>query len=150
MAPELESDARLTFAPSSGPCSLVLWGIDPLPPERVERQVQAATGLDPIERRPAGGARSVEHDRVVVDALANSTTPVVVSVKAWEPPLAELADFLQDVRRVSDDARALIVVPVAAEGGAVSAEDVAIWRERLARIGDPWLSVRASPAGDAR
>lgn len=146
--PGPQDEARLSFAPSSGPCSLVLWGIEDLPGAAVDRQVRAATGLDPIERRGAGGASSIEQDQAVVDALAGSATPLVVVVKAWEPPLAELADFLDDVRGASAEARALIVVPIASDGGRASDDDVSIWRERLARIGDPWLSVRAAAAGE--
>ena len=139
---------RLSVAPTSGSCTVVLWGLNDLDPDTVAKVVHAATGLDPIESHHAGGASSVEHDQSVVGHLAGSGTPLVLLVKSWEPPLAELTDFLSDIRNVSQEARSLIVVPISQSSNiAPVAEDVAIWRDRLWRLADPWLSVRTVSEG---
>jgi hypothetical protein len=135
--------SRAPLTPASGPCDLVAWGAFDADLSVLIEHVQAATGLEPVAVHRAGGA-SIGEDRTTADAVAANARPVVVAVKAWEPPLAELLDFLGELRRTSREARMLLVVPVPEPGRATpAAGDVDIWRESLSGFADPWLGVRA-------
>jgi hypothetical protein len=141
--------ARVSVAPGSGSCSLVAWGDLELDGEALLGPVRAACGLDPVEVHAAAGRRGPAEDQEVLQALTLSRRPVVVAVKSWEPPLSELVDFLQALRTASDDVRPLVVVPLPQPGRpGPDPADVGVWRARLARTGDPWLSVRAVNVDD--
>ena len=149
-APPTDTVRQVTVAPASGSCSLVVWGDFDCASEDLVNEVRAASTLDAVEVHAAGGRQPPEEDRKLIDRLSQSQRPVALAVKAWEPPLAEFADFLSELRRVSQESRPLVVVPVPeSERAAPRREDVAIWRARLSKLADPWLSVRATSAEHA-
>ena len=100
----------------------------------------------------AGGARALADDRATITAVVEAPGLVVVAVKAWEPPVAELLDFLRALRDEVGDGRSVHVVPVGLD--AQGAPDrpvprhVDVWRRALAGLGDPWLRL-VDPRGDA-
>jgi hypothetical protein len=64
-------------------------------------------------------------------------------VKAWEPPVLELQDFLGELRAALGDGRGVALVPLAldAQGEPCAPEPalLATWEHALARSRDPWL-----------
>ncbi len=86
----------------------------------------------------AGGGRSLADDRATIAAAAANPgdRPVLVRVKAWEPPVLEFLDFLIDLRQALGDGRAIEVQPI-------GAGDRAVWQKKIASLGDPWLRLVA-------
>ena len=78
-------------------------------------------------------------------ALAESDRPVLLVAEAFEPPSKSVQRLLQNVRRSVGER---VPVIVALFGGsddhaAPKPDDVRIWRQRVAALGDPWLRVEA-------
>ncbi|MEM6553637.1 MAG: DUF2868 domain-containing protein [Planctomycetota bacterium] len=93
----------------------------------------------------AGGAQSLEQDRATIQALAdtvaNADTPPVITlrVKAYEPPVLEILDFLTDLRQALGDA-----IPIHAElvgQPQPTTTQTQVWQQRLATLNDPWLRI---------
>jgi hypothetical protein len=102
----------------------------------------------------AGGARTPAEDREVVAAVAaTADAAVLVLVKAWEPPMAEVLDFLAALRRASRPDRALLVAPLGESTPATPApppaDQLDVWRRAVARASDPWLRVLPLGGDDA-
>ncbi|MEM6391334.1 MAG: DUF2868 domain-containing protein [Planctomycetota bacterium] len=100
----------------------------------------------------AGGTQSLDQDRATIQALAdtvaNADTPPIITlrVKAYEPPVLEILDFLTDLREALGDA-----IPIHTElvgQPHPTATQTQVWQQRLATLNDPWLRVTpgSSPA----
>jgi hypothetical protein len=115
-------------------------------------QAAAMTGTDPSWVRSGGGTRSLAEDRAMIDDLdpPGDGTGVAVLVKAWEPPVEELFDFLALLRDRIGDGETIMLLPVGMnETGAAtapSAGDLAVWHRAVANHDDPWLRVATAPA----
>jgi hypothetical protein len=134
--------------PAAGACQLVLWAGLPLPDDAAAGRLAGALGLAVARVHRAGeGALEVD-DRVVREvAESDAGTPVVVLVKAWEPPVLECLDFLRDLRAGIGATRVVAVVPLGLDEsglpGAPEPTHARQWRRALQRLGDPRLSVHA-------
>ena len=77
-------------------------------------------------------------------------TGVAVLVKAWEPPVEELFDFLALLRHRIGDGETISLLPVGInEAGAAtapSASELTVWHRAVAKHDDPWLRVATAPA----
>lgn len=91
---------------------------------------------------PAGGANTLDEDRAAIDEAARRGGVVRVVVKAWEPPVLDVLDFLRDLRGAMGDGDAIEVMPVG-DG------DREVWKKKLATVGDPWLRLVQQPAEGA-
>jgi hypothetical protein len=93
----------------------------------------------------AGGRQSPEQDAEVVvlaaAAARDARVPVVIAVRGFEPPLAEVLDFLRALRAALGDASEIVVAAVGGGGVERSA-----WRRSLASTGDPWLVLARASA----
>ena len=102
----------------------------------------------------AGGRSTLEDDRGVIRAAAryaarsSDRVAVALRVKAWEPPLGELLDFLRELRGALGQGTPIEVHAVGTDGGAAREQDRAVWRAKLATVGDPWLRVVGDGNGD--
>ncbi|MEM7626985.1 MAG: DUF2868 domain-containing protein [Planctomycetota bacterium] len=103
----------------------------------------ASAGPAHDDALPAGGANSIEEDRAAIDEAARRGGVVRVVVKAWEPPILELLDFLRDLRTALRDDTVIEVMPVG-DG------DRAVWRKKLASVGDPWLRLVDASGGEGQ
>lgn len=89
----------------------------------------------------AGGRLTPQDDRAAAEHAASLAVeldrPVALVVRAYEPPMLEIVDFLAELRRLLGDGREIVV------GLAHSDPDepthAPVWRRRLAASGDPWL-----------
>ncbi|MEM6459445.1 MAG: DUF2868 domain-containing protein [Planctomycetota bacterium] len=113
-AAAVSSEASGLVRPASGsPAAVVCW----------------ARADGPGEALRAGGKRTLDEDRAVIEAVSQAGGTVQVRVRAWEPPVLEVLDFLRDLRGALGVGPAVEVLPVG-EG------DVGVWRRRVASLGD--------------
>ena len=140
-------------APAPGaPCALLLWrdvpGGAPL-----EASVSRALGRPVLRTGSAGGGRDhAEPDPAALAALADGADPVVVVAEAFEAPDKAARRFLSQLRAALGPRRLVLVLLVGAaaggpeRGGARSSRpprdaDVRVWRDVLAALEDPYLTV---------
>ncbi len=76
---------------------------------------------------------------------------VLILVKGWEPPLLEFIDFVKSLRgHLAGDRAEIVVLPVGLDSDshvglhAASPAQIKLWRDKLARLGDPSLRVAAN------
>jgi len=104
----------------------------------------------------AGGATTPEDDQRVLHAAAEalrarSSTPrvLLMLVKAWEPPMLEVVDFLGALRRAIGEGERIVVLPIAMSSQTLAShvyeQQCDIWQRKLATVGDPWLRVQSLP-----
>ena len=84
--------------------------------------------------RDAGGRRGLEEDAEAIAASRETAGPIAVCVRAYEPPLLEMLDFLVDLRGGVGADRQIVVVLLGGEGS-----DLDAWRRKLGALGDPGL-----------
>jgi hypothetical protein len=115
--------------------------------DRISAHLQAM-GIEPLDFLNAGGTRSTTQDKATVAALCKQGGDgVAVVAKAWEPPLLEFLDFLQEIRAQCGRRRPLIVVLWGGRPG-VSEHDRNAWQLTLRQLRDPDLhleSIGAEP-----
>ena len=94
----------------------------------------ARLGTDSLRVRDAGGRRSLDEDAQAITDCGSWTGPVLVCVRAYEPPMLEQLDFLGDLRREIGAGRKLVVGLLGGSDG-----DRDGWARKLATVGDPEL-----------
>jgi hypothetical protein len=144
-AVETADIAPRTHAAGEGhPFTLVAWSgsvanAEPLRPRLV------AIGIEQQELLHAGGAQSTEEDQASIAALCTRREHgVAIIVKAWEPPLLEFVDFVQQVRARCKDGQPIVVL-LWGGGAPVSDSDLQVWSLSLRPLKDPNLHVEAIP-----
>lgn len=108
------------------------------------------------QRLAAGGASSMEQDATLIRQLGSPSNPasergdVLILVKGWEPPLLEFLDFVKALRgHLAGDRAEIVILPVGLGSDssvglhAASPTQLKLWRDKLARVGDPSLRVAA-------
>jgi len=151
--PSLASSAPASLDP--GELSVVNWSGLEVTDESLTLQCQTAWSRQIIGVHHAGGRRSISADEETIAALAASpaSAGIALVVKAWEPPMMELFDFIRDIRQSAGPRRLIIVAPTGIQAtGRLTAPqpaDLARWEARLRRLQDPALAVRSwSEGGD--
>jgi len=123
-------------------CAVVDWSGAIESRERIGANLQDM-GIEALDFLPAGGARSTAQDAATVASLCkHAGAGVAVIAKAWEPPLLEFLDFLQDIRAQCGRRRAIIVVLWGGPSG-VSERDREPWQLTLRQLKDPDLHLEA-------
>jgi hypothetical protein len=74
--------------------------------------------------------------RLAAATAAESGVPILLAVRGFEPPLAEVFDFLNELREAVGSGHAVLVAPLG--GGPV---ERGAWHRRVAAAGDPWLEL---------
>jgi hypothetical protein len=135
--------------------ALVHWAEVASSDQNLEAWAARQWSAPPAKVFSAGGAHSLAQDREVIQQLGalSGSMPVLVAVKAWEPPVAECVDFLVALRQQLGKGREVQVIPLSRRpDGALQPpgdRHFGQWQRRLKGIGDPWLSARRLPAGGA-
>ena len=75
-------------------------------------------------------------DRASIAAVRDAET-IVVLVRAFEPPLNDLLDYLQALRREAGTRTSIVVLPVPATGETVTDVERETWTGTIARLDDP-------------
>ena len=94
----------------------------------------------------AGVNCKLEVDEAVIKSVSqlDTNTPISIIVKAWEPPLGELADFIGDLRQPGATQRMIYLLPVAVKAGQLVQPviaDLDEWQRFSKRLVDPWVAV---------
>lgn len=135
--------AEHTTGPTSR-CALVAWSGSVTGLDTLQGRLQRI-GVEPVGLLHAGGAQSTDQDQATVASLcAQRGQGVAVVVKAWEPPLLEFMDFLQQVRGRCARGQPLIVLLWGGEAP-VADSDAEVWRLTLRQLKDPDLHIEAVP-----
>lgn len=122
--------------------AVVVWAGAADPAEATAGWLGARLGLRVASWHEAGGSSTLDADRAAMAAAAaSSDAALLVLVKAWEPPMAELTDFLRDLRAAGGERRRVHVLPMGPDTTDAADRHVDLWRRALARLGDPWLNV---------
>lgn len=135
----------------SGELVLVNWSGLEIADEFLGGECEAAWGRQVVGVRHAGGRRPISADEETIAELAASPAAAAIAllVKAWEPPVMELIDFIRDLRRAVGPRRLIAVVPtgIRPPGRLAPPEpgDLAQWEKRLRGLHDPALTVRGWP-----
>ena len=125
------------------PAAVLNWSNVPLADDRLAAAVAKQVGAVPSASLAAGGNRSLAEDRATIDALADMASVALVC-KAWEAPLLDLRDFLEDLRAARPRLEVL-VLPLAMQGeqpGPPRAGDLEQWRHAVSALGDARMRVR--------
>ncbi len=87
------------------------------------------------------GGIDVAADRAALTAAkqASANTTIALVVEAWEPPVGDYLDFLQELRAVAGPTRLIAILLYSPSP--VQASQIALWRSHLGALGDPWLRV---------
>ncbi len=145
----LETRQNLDAAAPAGRYWAINWSGAASDPTRIRREFERSWGCAVVEVLTAGGASGTAVDAVAIERIAGSPQGdgVLVLVKAWEPPMLEVLDFLVELRKGMGSGRRLVVVLLGLEGvggmGSAAAGDGEHWRRRLGTLGDPELAVVA-------
>ncbi len=147
-----DADEPRSFTRGGKAC-VINWAGLPIGEAQAAQQMGDAWNKMPINHLQAGGDASIELDEQTIAAAAASEpgASIVVLVRAWEPPMLELLDFLGELRRAAGRERLIIVAPVAlgADGtiAAPNERDLAQWRRKVRAMGDPATLVRPLAEG---
>jgi hypothetical protein len=78
------------------------------------QQVGELCGVNIATQYSAGGKNTLAEDKKVIEQIHRLETPmpVIIFVKAWEPPMLELVDFINDLQSVETPQKC-IVIPIA-------------------------------------
>jgi hypothetical protein len=108
----------------------------------VERLVRARLGwqLDSLDD-VGGNEDATEQQRL--QRLGADERPVLVVAESFEPPSKSVQRLLRSVRRSVGTHVPVVVGLFGGRDAAPRPDDVRIWRERVAALGDPWLRVEA-------
>lgn len=141
-APELLTAAGDVSSVTQGPCWLIGWRGAELEPGHSEQQ--AAEFGYRIHRRVAAGSAEFEQDEaLLLELRSSSSEPVLLVVDAWEAPDKATRRFIRGIRQSGTPERPIYVI-VASGMQAVSSETLHTWRDRLALLEDPFLSVQSA------
>ena len=103
----------------------------------------AAMGIEALEFLRAGGRQTTEQDQELVVSLCRARPEAVcILVKAWEPPMLDLLDFVRGIREQCGRKKPLIVLLWGGADG-VTAADRETWQLTLGQLADPDLHVES-------
>ncbi|MCF6226002.1 MAG: DUF2868 domain-containing protein [Xanthomonadales bacterium] len=96
----------------------------------------------------------LEDDEQVIAEISklDAGAPIGLILKAWEPPLGELADFIADLRKIGSPQRMIYLLPLAIKSQAllrVENNDLQEWQRFAQQLADPWITVHTIMSGDA-
>ncbi len=141
-----------TWAPGDHPAprlrparvSAVCWSGVPIAEDAVGALVRETVGAE-VAVVLDGGAGASRGDAELVAALAADAAAPLLLVKAWEPPILEVLDLLEELRAACGEGRPILVLPLDRDGKGELApargDDARTWVRRLDAVGDPWLEV---------
>jgi hypothetical protein len=146
----------LTNTIGSSQAVVITWANVPVRDSDIRQHIMQHLDVQVSSIWNAGGATTPEEDQRVLHAAAEalrdrSSTPrvLLMLVKAWEPPMLEVVDFLCALRRALGEGERIVVMPIAMSPEALASpvyqQQCNIWQRKLATMGDPWLRVQSLP-----
>jgi hypothetical protein len=126
--------------PITGSARALIWE-ECLPADAARDYARRHLALDVTSVTAAGGG-DLTVDRAALERLAaEDTQTLIVFTPAWEPPLLELLDFIEELRRRLGSAASIVVAPVPDGPRAVTDVERATWTRATSRLADPKLYV---------
>ena len=131
---------------SNAPIMLINWSNFELAEKPFLIELQQAGRFSIKETYEAGTNCQLDEDARVIQTIAKTgaKVPVGILVKSWEPPLGELADFIEDLRAATSPELAVRLLPAAIKSGKLTQpdpRDIEEWQRFSKNLVDPWLSV---------
>jgi len=139
---------RLKYQPISEALILIDWTGLELKNSQLLDEILKAGQLDMKVMFKAGVNCKLEDDEQVTVSIGKlaADTPIGIIVKAWEPPLGELTDFITDLRKMGSRQRMIYLLPLAIQSQAlvqVGNSDLEEWQRYSRQLSDPWVTVQA-------
>ncbi len=93
-------------------CILIDWA-NAIANRLTKQQAGELCGVNISTQFSAGGKNTLAEDQKIIEQIHGLTTPmpVIVLVKAWEPPMLELLDFINELQSVETPQKC-IVIPI--------------------------------------
>lgn len=119
-----------------GSCVLIRWAGSAAEQENLREQFRKE-GLLVHEVYKAGGAVPLTEESRLPRLVSSvdSSHAILFVANAWEPPTAEMLDFLTELREEIGTGRSVFVFPFLTPDTSYSP---AVWQRALARLQDPW------------
>lgn len=153
-----EPEARMKAAPASAEpfpargldkpdVILVNWAGINADEERFNELLRTTLGARIQRMLYAGRIRPAGEDEATIAGISEATDnpAILVAVKAWEPPLLDFMDFLDDLRKAVGSERLITIAPVMLdhERNFIPADprDLSVWKKRLQSRGDARIDV---------
>lgn len=143
-APPSSGGARVAPAPRAR-CWVIRWR-GALLDEAREAALCERWGLVPV-RREAAGDSDFDRDRALLAAAADEPEAFLVIVEGWEAPDKATRRFVQDLRQSGAPERPVLIAVLSSDP---DGPELAVWRDRLRLLEDPWVSVEAAAASSDR
>ncbi len=131
--------------PVSGTTVRVLrWGDAAVTKDEVARVLGEKLGWRLASLEDVRGDDDAEELRRL-DRLAENDQPILVVAESFEPPSKNVQRLLKTIRQRAGAQVPLVVglCGAGSDGAAPRPDDVRIWRQRIAALGDPWIRVEA-------
>lgn len=141
-----EGHSNARSRPAAGAtCVAVRWRNADAPESAIRRVLSERFGWSVTRVLEADFARPGDPDRTL-----SGDGPVVVLAESWEPPDKGLRRWLTSLRGAVGDVRPIWVLLFGGRSGdtlqPAHGRDLAIWRDRLELVEDPWLGVESVEA----
>lgn len=149
----LEPEARMKMAPTTVEpfpargvdkpnVFLINWAGINADEEQFNELLRTTLGARVEQMLFAGRIRPVGEDEATIAEISEAADnpAILVAVKAWEPPLLDFMDFLDDLRKAVGPERLITIAPVMLdhERNFIPADpkDLSVWQKRLQSRGD--------------
>ncbi|MEM7194783.1 MAG: DUF2868 domain-containing protein [Pseudomonadota bacterium] len=125
-------------------CVVIEWAGAQVTAEQL-RQIRVV----PVIKSQAGGVHTLADDRKLLREMNVDTVQgIAIVVKAWEPPMLELNDFVASARKALSPRQSLILLISPLPGFGVRSEQMQAWENVLNTSGDSNLHIIALPHQD--
>ncbi len=142
-AGEISRSETLRFGGASAP--ILTWAGVELDRAQLEQILRSRFDLEVQSHLPVGRLDQTADSAAIDKVRADTPQQVVLVVEAWEPPVADYRDFIQEVRQAVGDGVSIVVLlynrDVAGVTTAPQSDDLQVWQKTIAAIGDPWTAV---------
>ena len=126
-------------AASSSQAVAIVWS-SAIPVDRVNAWSMRNLDKEVTQIVEAGGGRNLDDDAAAIRLVTQGKPRVVLLfVRAWEAPLLDLKDFIEQLRAALGSACSIVVVPIGAEGTSADESQRTTWARWVGRIADPAL-----------
>jgi uncharacterized protein DUF2868 len=136
-APEV-LERRLPEQQTLQPCWVIRWRGAAVDGDALA-SLCAGLGLRALRQDDAGGS-DFSHDDALLEASRRSSDALVLVVEGWEAPDKATRRFVQALRQNGPSDRPIFVSVLLEHA---DAPELALWRDRLRLLEDPYVSVRA-------
>lgn len=139
-APPRVAAPRAAATSSAADCWFIAWRGAQLDPDQAE-QLAAERGYRIQRSATAGGADYALDETLLGDLSRAAHEPVLLLVEGWEAPDKATRRFIAQLRACGAEVRPIHVLVHSAAPNA----ELEIWRDRLAFLQDPFVSVEHHP-----